>query len=188
MQTSVVESLQQCSYPAVEIGISYCGGPQLMGPNIVGKNGYIDRFLCIPQVPLTMVPRNNTSYRFNPESMPYSIKQIIHTSPPTRQHELLIYVVPTYQESIYPQRSIATAAAHHEVGTLLEVTWRGESPGDQCGIRRYSPNPLGKKLFFVGHKAVPTHQPPIYSSVHKSPDLPTPLWVSFNIRTVSSSY
>ena len=34
------------------------GGPQLIGPNIVSKNGPIYRFLRIPQVLLTMAPRN----------------------------------------------------------------------------------------------------------------------------------
>ena len=37
---------------------NYYGGPQLIGPNIVKKNGQISRFLCSPQVLLTMVPRN----------------------------------------------------------------------------------------------------------------------------------
>ena len=38
---------------------SYYGEPWLIGPNIVGKNGIIYRFLCIPLVLLIMVPRNS---------------------------------------------------------------------------------------------------------------------------------
>ena len=38
----------------------YCyGGALLVGPNIVGINSEIYRFLCPPQVLFNMVPRNN---------------------------------------------------------------------------------------------------------------------------------
>ena len=36
----------------------YLGGPQLTGPNTVGRNREACRFLCIPQVLFTLAPRN----------------------------------------------------------------------------------------------------------------------------------